>query len=260
MLISKSELDSKLSRELIPLECLECHNTHHRTKNTVLRILNGSLKRTQKGCFCSHKCAELFKHKTSVFSTVCGECNKGITKYKTDEKIKNFCSYSCRAKYWNKNRMWSNKHNRSKLEKWMEKRLTELYPLLEIHYNKMNAIDIELDIYIPSLKLAFELNGVFHYKPVYGKERLKVKQTNDIRKIQLCLERKIELHVIDTTSQISFREKTSQKFFDFISTTINQNRCRKRALAPVNSCDGQEIEEQNPLIWPLDIHAFFLFR
>jgi len=45
-----------------------------------------------------------------------------------------------------------------------------LYPDLVIHFNKKDAINSELDIYIPSLKLAFELNGIFHYEPIFGKE------------------------------------------------------------------------------------------
>jgi hypothetical protein len=45
--------------------------------------------------------------------------------------------------------------------------------------------------------LAFELNGIFHYEPIYGQEKLNQIQNNDNHKFQDCLEEKIELCVID---------------------------------------------------------------
>jgi hypothetical protein len=53
--------------------------------------------------------------------------------------------------------------------------------------------------YIPEIKLAFELNGIFHYEPIYGTEKLNQIQNNDNRKFQACLEKEIELCVIDTS-------------------------------------------------------------
>ena len=36
----------------------------------------------------------------------------------------------------------------------------------------LEAINSELDVYVPSLNLAFELNGIFHYEPIYGEKKL----------------------------------------------------------------------------------------
>ena len=77
---------------------------------------------------------------------------------------------SCAATYNNKNKTHGTR--RSKLECFIEKKLSELYPDLTIHYNQKDTINSELDIYIPSFKLAFELNGIFHYEPIYGEEKL----------------------------------------------------------------------------------------
>lgn len=45
---------------------------------------------------------------------------------------------------------------------------------------------LELDFYIPNLKLAIELNGITHYEPVYGEDKLKRQQLNDTIKRNEC--------------------------------------------------------------------------
>ena len=110
---------------------------------------------------------------------------------------------------------------RSKLEMWLQAQLDKLYPSLEIQYNKKDAITAELDIFIPSLKLAFELNGIFHYEPIFGKEKLKSIKNNDLRKFQACLEQQIELCIIDTSSQKYFKENTSKKYLKIIIEVVN---------------------------------------
>ena len=145
--------------------------------------------------------------------------------YKVRSQIKlsksgnNFCSKSCAAKWNNAHRKHGTR--RSKLEKWLEEQLTVLYPDLEFHFNRKDAINGELDIYVPSLNLAFELNGIFHYEPIYGNEKLGSIQNNDDRKIQACLERDIELCVIDTSSQKYFKPKTAQKYLDIVTTIVS---------------------------------------
>ena len=101
MLISKTELDSKNSRDLIPLECYQCGKIHHRTKNIVLRILNGNLQNTLKGCFCSKECKNINKTTSKLVS--CRHCGKEISRTPSDlMRIKNtFCSSSCSAIYNN---------------------------------------------------------------------------------------------------------------------------------------------------------------
>lgn len=103
MLISKTELDSKKSREQIPLECLQCGNTHYRPKNTILRILNGSLKETNKGCYCSKECSYEHNKNSKLYS--CKECGKEIERTPSQIDGENiFCSSSCSATHFNKYR------------------------------------------------------------------------------------------------------------------------------------------------------------
>ena len=95
------------------------------------------------------------------------------------------------------------------------------YPDLEFYFNRKDAINSELDIYIPKLKLAFELNGIFHYEPIYGADKLNQTQNNDRRKFQACLEQGIELCIIDTSSLSYFKPDKVQKYLDIIVNIIN---------------------------------------
>jgi hypothetical protein len=121
---------------------------------------------------------------------------------------------------------------RSKLERWLEQKLTQNYPQLEIHYNKTDVINAELDIYIPVLKLAFELNGIFHYEPIFSEEKLQRIRNNDDRKFQACLEHGIELCVINTSSQKYFKEKTGIKFLDIICNIIDMKSTEAEGIEP----------------------------
>ena len=74
----------------------------------------------------------------------------------------------------------------------------------------------------PSLKLAFELNGIFHYEPIYGDKKLNSTQNNDKRKFQACLEKQIELCVIDTSQLKYFKKSNAQKYLDIVVFLINK--------------------------------------
>ena len=205
---------------MIPLECLFCGNTHHRPKNVILRILNGNLQETNKGCYCSDKC----KHDSRNTSkwVECKNCHTKFKKQLADcKKTKNdFCSSSCSATYNNTHKTTG--YRRSKLEMWLETQLIKSYPNLEIHFNRVDSINAELDIYIPSLKLAFELNGIFHYEPIYSEEKLKKTQNNDKRKFQACLEKQIELCIIDVSKIKYFKENTSIPILEIIKPIIDK--------------------------------------
>ena len=93
---------------------------------------------------------------------------------------------------------------------------------MELHFNRKDAIGSELDIYIPSLKLAFELNGIFHYEPIYGDKKLNETQANDGNKFQACQAAGISLCVIDTSGQKYFKPASSQRFLDIITQIIEK--------------------------------------
>lgn len=161
----------------------------------------------------------------------CTQCNSQISYKKAIEKrstIKRpnskstnvFCNRSCAATYNNTHK--THGCSRSKLEFYLEENLIKTYPMLEFHFNKVDTINSELDIYIPILKLAVELNGIYHYEPIYGIDKLKKIQNNDNRKFQACLEKGIELCIIDSSKLSYFKESNAKPYLEIVKTIIEQ--------------------------------------
>ena len=108
------------------------------------------------------------------------------------------------------------------MEIWIEEQIKELFDL-DIRFNDREVCNgVELDIYIPRLKLAFELNGIFHYSPVFGDDKLKVIEDRDLRKISECVVKEIDLVVIDTSGSKNFDKIKDKKYLDYIIYRINE--------------------------------------
>ncbi len=220
-LYTETEFNEAKSRTLLPLKCEYCGNTFTRTKHDIHAATNPS--RQRDSCrFCDNSCQR--KHDVGEqIDTECAQCHSPLKRHRSTIKSSKsgnvFCNQSCSAK-------WNNAHKkhgtrRSKLEKWLEEQLTAVYPTLEIHFNRKDAIQSELDIFIPSLRLAFELNGIFHYEPIYGQGKLDAIQSNDQRKFAACHEAGIELCIIDNSSLKYFKEHKARKFLNIITDIIN---------------------------------------
>lgn len=200
-------------KTFIKFQCKFCHVIFEREK----RQTHGSPVQ-----YCSQTCKNDFSRRK--VKKDCSQCGKNIEvspREISDSKSgNNFCSHSCSA-------TWNNTHKtfgtrKSKLEDWLEITLKNKFPDLEFHFNRKDAINSELDIYIPSLKLAFELNGIFHYEPIYGEDKLAAIQNNDKRKFQACFEKQIELCIIDTNSMKRFKEDKAMKYFEIINDIISE--------------------------------------
>jgi len=219
-LFTDEEFNQAKRNDLLPLQCKQCGKIFYKTKLVIYNFKNPN--HTSSGNFCSRKCMGLSQiNKQKV---ICTNCGKGFEKLPTEIKKSKtgnyFCSRSCSVSYNNKHKTHGNR--RSKLEKWLQEQLTILYPELDIHYNQKSVINSELDIYIPSLNLAFEINGIFHYEPIFGKDKLGKIQNNDISKSKACIDAKIDLCIIDTSQQKYFKPSTSQKYLDIITQIIKE--------------------------------------
>ena len=217
-LFTDKEFNNAKSIDLLPCKCYCCGETFHKSKHTIQRAMNPN--HSIKNMYCSKLCQS--KSQITKVSVICNNCKVSFEKKPTDinRTNNNFCSKSCATTYRNGHKTTGTRI--SKLELWIQSQLDDLYPNIEILYNRKDTINSELDIYIPSLKLAFELNGIFHYEPIYGESKLNQIQNNDNRKFQACLEQGIELCIIDTSQQKYFKEKSSLKYLNIILTIINQ--------------------------------------
>lgn len=220
-LYTPDEFKNAKSRDKLPFECEYCRSTFYNAKNEIQKSIkrkNENNPRRNNLKYCSAKCSSI-SH-CSGKEIHCTNCDKVVYKQaRVLRKTKHhFCSSSCAASYNNRHKTTG--YRRSKLEIWMENQLSEKYPTLLIYYNKTQTIGSELDVYIPSLKLAFEFNGIFHYEEIYG--TLKQIQNNDNQKYQKCIKNGISLCVIDVSHQKHFTPKSSQRFLDIVASIIDK--------------------------------------
>ena len=225
-LFSEEEFNAAKSRDKLPLRCLVCGETFYKCKNRIQAQLKGN---TTANKFCSLKCFGASNVVEKV-KCKCLQCGKEIEKLpkeiSTSGKV--FCSKSCAAIYNNAHKTTG--INRSKLEKFLEQELPKIFPDLEIRYNDRELCDgLELDLYIPSLKIAFELNGPIHFQPVFGKTREEKEnrftevQKKDIMKQRICQEKEIGLYVIDVSRYVHTTDKNNLKYLHYVVECIKEN-------------------------------------
>jgi hypothetical protein len=146
----------------------------------------------------------------------CKNCNKPV---KSVYEI--FCSLNCSASYNNAHKLHGTR--RSKIEAWLEQQLKLKYPNMAFQFNKKDAIGSELDIFIPNLNIAFEINGVYHYKPIHGPSLLKKIQNNDTIKIDSCKKKGIILYTIDISDLTMFSESAAIPYLETIRLKIDNH-------------------------------------
>jgi len=209
----------KCDGKIIKFKCDGCGEIYLKSK---VYWYHNVINKKRTVSFCTKQCEMKYRFvRCGSINGKCKQCEKNIVVRKRDQKLRknHFCSKSCAATYNNTHKQSGTR--RSRLEKWIEEQLIILYPNIQFKFNKKDDIESELDIYIPHLKLAFELNGIFHYEPIFGKQLLEKMENNDQRKMQACLERGIELCIINTSQQTYFKSRTSQKYLDIITNIIN---------------------------------------
>ena len=175
----------------------ECKNCGMRFEIDQKGITYAGKKGREWGIFCSQKCRGEHRTITQKPFVECTQCGvmfrKRLNQNKKSKSGNHFCSNSCAATYNNRNK--KSGYRRSKLEQFIENRLHVEFPQLKIVANAVGIIGLELDFYLPQLKLAIEINGIFHYQPIYGEEKLIRMQKNDVGKHYQCNSQGIYLFV-----------------------------------------------------------------
>lgn len=153
-------------------------DTYRRTEKRMDGIKKRTQKRVPVNCFC---------------------CKKEIlVKEKYSDKVK-FCNGTCRNKVNNK----IIRGTRSKGEIKLEKEIRVQFPELLILPNDRKILGgLELDIYIPELKLGIEWNGIWHRVDVRKNGNLKRTQVVDKEKIKRASELGIELFIVEDITSL----------------------------------------------------------
>lgn len=110
---------------------------------------------------------------------------------------------------------------KSKPEIFLSNLIRSTFPELLFTENDRTILPskLELDIYIPSMKLAIELNGPIHYFPIYGQEKLERCQNKDILKQKEIVDARLNLLVIDI-SRLNSKKKSEKFLTDYFESTI----------------------------------------
>ena len=203
-------------RTIYNLICDNCHNDFTRDSKSMK---TGGRKKSNF-IFCSKNCYTVFQ--SFKIDITCSNCNLSFkrinSQIKKSKSGNQFCTKSCAATHNNLNKSYGIR--RSKLEKQIETQITSLYTDLDFEFNQKTAIGSELDIFIPKLKLAFELNGIYHYEPIHGTNKLNKTKNNDQLKFALCHQNKISLCVIDISFIKNFKPIKAQRILKIITDII----------------------------------------
>ena len=109
------------------------------------------------------------------------------------------------------------------MESYLEQQLKLNFPQLKFACNTRKPIGSELDFYFSELKLAIEINGFLHYKPIYGTEKLKRIQEIDREKAYKCDQLRIELYVIDVSLEPHLNLDIKEKHWKTVKELVTSN-------------------------------------
>jgi hypothetical protein len=189
--------------------------------------------------FCSRKCTaihygKLYRKnkvikikkeivKKPLISKQCSFCSAPLLRSESDIKDSKtqtfFCNKSHKTQYLHKYQIVHKP--RSRAEKHLAELIKTNFPSLDIQENIRTVLsnNLEIDIFIPSLKLCIELNGPVHYFPIWGVEKLQKVQNKDILKQIEINKLGLNLMVIDI-SNLNSNQKTIKFLDEYFVTHI----------------------------------------
>jgi hypothetical protein len=176
----------------VKVRCTECNTEILRNRHYVNKSKTGKF-------FCNLACKANHQRAptTTTIKEPCGNCGKIVEKSSHAKRASKsghiFCNLSCSSTYNHKHRA---KSFRSKTEKYLEKLIEEEFPGLKIETNNCTYIGLELDLFMPQILFAIEVNGPLHYEPIYGKKQLHEIQERDRNKLEMCQNKLVDLRVL----------------------------------------------------------------
>lgn len=135
---------------------------------------------------------------------LCKQCNQPIP-YEV-KTYNDFCSHRCSALF-NKSHL-NFSVTRNKAEIYLEFLIRNKFPNLTIDTNNRQLLNTkyEIDILLPTVKLAIELNGPIHYIPYHGDQILKHIQNKDLQKSVELQKLQYTFLVLDISKYQNFKK------------------------------------------------------
>jgi predicted nucleic acid-binding Zn ribbon protein len=158
------------------------------------------------------------KNKKPRVEFICPVCSKILMVTENEFKKRKYCGGTCRNKINNKQIFGT----RSKAEIYLEEKLKNEFPNLVMSFNDREILNgKELDVYIPSLELAIEWNGIYHFKKIRDDGSFEKTKNKDRQKIIECGKLNIELYIVeDLTSSEKFIREETKKIISFVKQKI----------------------------------------
>lgn len=208
----------------LSVKCDYCGNTFQK----LTQYVNENIKLKHKN-FCTRSCFNA--NKNTQIDCLCAQCSNPIkvmqAVFKKSKTKRFYCNSSCAATYNNTHKKHGTR--RSKLEIFIENNLKLDFPTLDLLFNDKTAIESEIDVFCPSLRLAVEINGIIHYEPIYGDKVYNRTINRDKQKILICAEKGIELIIINSSKQSYVNDKTCRVYYDEVKNIFTN--CQLRILS-----------------------------
>lgn len=164
------------------LQCLYCNQEFSIEKFRVQRAIERGT-----GKYCSQTCARHARRTSEEVN--CANCTTLFRKHGVELKRtgNHFCSRSCSAQYNNRRKNFG-ATRRSKAEDYLSNLIRRDFPSLEIIQNDRSLLQsgLEIDIVIPQLKFAIEINCPVRYFPLFGEQKLvKIQSADTSKRIEI---------------------------------------------------------------------------
>jgi len=201
-----------------PIHCcsVECRAENNKKQETKVCDFCGekiikpqSLFKNRKNFFCSESCHNKWQSKKEIVKCDC--CEKRFEKQLSliNRSRSNFCSISCKSK------------SVAKMS-YVENEFEEIIKNTGLKYERNNrdiVRPLELDFWLPEIKYAIEINGIFHYKPIFGEGSLVKIKSRDKRKKIKCKALGIKLRVVKPGNS---KNGTRQRRFERVLWELKQ--------------------------------------